>query len=40
MPVKAVWAKERTGSWFDIDYYEPIKDPAVELNKKEMKSQK
>ena len=35
MPVKAVWAKERTGSWFDIDYYEAIEDPAIELNKKE-----
>lgn len=39
MPVKAVWAKERTGSWFDIDHYEAIEDPAVELNKKEQEKQ-
>jgi len=35
MPIKAVWAEERTGSWFDIDHYEAIKDPAVDLNKLE-----
>jgi uncharacterized OB-fold protein len=35
MPVKAVWAKERIGSWFDIDHYDAIEDPAIELNKKE-----
>ncbi len=35
MPVKAVWAEEKTGSWFDIDHYEPIDDPARELNEEE-----
>jgi len=37
MPLKAVWAKERKGSWFDIDHYEPLEDPANELNKEENK---
>lgn len=35
MPLKVVWAEERNGGWFDIDHYEPIEDPANELNKKE-----
>lgn len=35
MPVKAVWAEERKGTWLDIDHYEPIEDPTIELNKKE-----
>lgn len=35
MPVKIKWAAERTGQWSDVEYYEPIDDPAVELNKKE-----
>ena len=35
MPLKVVWAKERVGSYLDIDHYEPIEDPAIELNKKE-----
>ncbi len=39
MPVKAVWAKEKTGSWYDIDHYEPIEDPAVEINKLEQEKQ-
>jgi len=35
MPLKAVWAEKREGKWFDIDHYEPIEDPSIELNKKE-----
>ncbi|MGQ4874658.1 MAG: Zn-ribbon domain-containing OB-fold protein [Promethearchaeia archaeon] len=35
MPLKVVWAEERKGLWMDIDHYEPIPDPAQELNKKE-----
>ncbi|MHA1490975.1 MAG: Zn-ribbon domain-containing OB-fold protein [Promethearchaeota archaeon] len=35
MPLKAIWAEERKGIWMDIDHYEPIEDPAIELNKKE-----
>ncbi len=35
MPLKVVWAKERNGLYLDIDHYEPIEDPAIELNKKE-----
>jgi uncharacterized OB-fold protein len=37
MPLKVVWAEERNGGWFDIDHYEPIEDPANELNKEEDK---
>jgi len=35
MPLKVHWAEERKGLWMDIDYYTPIDDPAIELNKKE-----
>ena len=35
MPMKIIWAEEKVGSWMDIDHYEPIEDPSVELNKKE-----
>lgn len=35
MPLKIVWATDRKGLWMDIDHYEPIPDPAIELNKKE-----
>ena len=35
MPVKVKWAEPKTGQWSDIAMYEPIPDPAVELNKKE-----
>ena len=35
MPLKVVWAEERTANWSDIDHYIPIEDPAIELNKKE-----
>lgn len=35
MPLKVKWADERKGIWMDIEYYNPIPDPAIELNKKE-----
>ncbi|MFX1324844.1 MAG: hypothetical protein ACFE8N_07800, partial [Promethearchaeota archaeon] len=35
MPLKAIWAKDRKGAWLDIDHYQPIEDPSIELNKKE-----
>jgi uncharacterized OB-fold protein len=35
MPLKAKWAKEKKGDFSDIEYYEPIEDPSVEMNKKE-----
>jgi uncharacterized OB-fold protein len=35
MPLKVVWAAEPKGQWLDIDHYEALKDPAIELNKKE-----
>lgn len=35
MPLKAIWAEDRKGAWLDIDHYEPIEDPSIELNKKE-----
>jgi len=35
MPVKVKWAEERLGQWSDISMYEPLEDPAIELNKKE-----
>jgi uncharacterized OB-fold protein len=38
MPLKAKWAEERTGSLTDIEYYEPIQDPTIEMNKKEQES--
>ena len=35
MPLKVNWAEKPQGLWNDIVNYEPIPDPAVELNKKE-----
>lgn len=35
MPLKAVFAEETKGLWMDIDHYEPVEDPAQEINKKE-----
>jgi uncharacterized OB-fold protein len=40
MPLKVAWAKERKGAWFDIDHYEPLEDPANELNKSEDEKRK
>ena len=40
MPLKVAWAEERKGLWMDIDHYEPLPDPANEINKKEWAEKK
>ncbi len=35
MPLKIHWAAEKKGLWMDIERYDPIPDPAKELNVKE-----
>jgi len=35
MPLKVKWAEDKKGNFSDIEYYEPIEDPSIEMNKKE-----
>lgn len=35
MPLKIKWAEDKKGDFSDIEYYEPIEDPSIEMNKKE-----